>query len=276
MRPSLLLAAAVFALPAAALAQANGGKPDLAKAKAIVDQVCTACHGADGNSATPINPSLAGQPADYLALQLAHFKSGVRANPVMQGMSASLTPADMVALGTYFAQQRPKGFAAKDPALVTEGQRIYRGGDLAGGVPACAACHGPDGSGVPKNYPRLHLRPAEGFPRGRTRQRQRRQGRERPDHGGDREQDDGRANEGRRRIRLRAALTHPGSPNLRRAAKAARLLSDRHRRCATPRSLPSRSTRSRAAAALPSIARASACAGSPSPPGCAPLATASG
>jgi cytochrome c553 len=155
MRPSLLLAAAVFALPAAALAQANGGKPDLAKAKAIVDQVCTACHGADGNSATPINPSLAGQPADYLALQLAHFKSGVRANPVMQGMSASLTPADMVALGTYFAQQRPKGFAAKDPALVTEGQRIYRGGDLAGGVPACAACHGPDGSGVPKNYPRL-------------------------------------------------------------------------------------------------------------------------
>jgi cytochrome c553 len=154
MKPSLLLAAAFFALPAAALAQAPG-KPDLAKAKAIVDQVCAACHGADGNSASPINPNLAGQPAAYVALQLEHFKSGVRANPVMQGMSASLSTADMAALGAYFAQQKPKGLAAKDPALVTDGQRIFRGGDSASGVPACAACHAPDGAGIPKNYPRL-------------------------------------------------------------------------------------------------------------------------
>jgi cytochrome c553 len=155
MRPPLLLAAAFVALPLAALAQAPAGKPDLAKAKAIVDQVCAACHGADGNSATAINPSLAGQPAAYVALQLAHFKSGVRANPVMQGMSASLTPEDMAALGAYFAQQKPKGLAARDAALVADGQRIFRGGDLAAGVPACSACHGPDGAGMPKNYPRL-------------------------------------------------------------------------------------------------------------------------
>jgi cytochrome c553 len=155
MKPSLLLAAALFALPAVALAQAPSGKPDVAKAKAIVDQVCAACHGADGNSASPINPSLAGQPAAYVALQLAHFKSGVRANPVMQGMSASLSPADMAALGAYFAQQKPKGLAAKDAALVTDGQRIFRGGDSTSGVPACAACHAPDGAGIPKNYPRL-------------------------------------------------------------------------------------------------------------------------
>ncbi len=114
-----------------------------------------ACHGADGNSPTAVNPSLAGQPADYIALQLAHFKAGIRTNPVMQGMAASLTPADMKALGAYFSQQVAKPMAAKDASLVPAGQKLYRGGDAAAGVPACAACHAPDGSGVPKNYPRL-------------------------------------------------------------------------------------------------------------------------
>ena len=156
MKRLLLLAAVVGAWPAAAaMPQSPSGKPDLVRAQAIVNQVCVACHGADGNSASPANPNLAGQPADYIALQLAHFKAGIRANPVMQGMAAALTPEDMKALGAYFSQQKPKGMAAKDAALVRAGQKLYRGGDLATGLPACAACHAPDGAGVPKNYPRL-------------------------------------------------------------------------------------------------------------------------
>jgi cytochrome c553 len=156
MRPTLLLAVALGAWPAAAaLAQDAPAKPDLAKAQTIVKEVCSACHGTDGNSPTAANPSIAGQPADYIALQLAHFKSGIRANPVMQGMSASLTPADMKALGVYFSRQAAKPMAAKDPALVTAGQKLWRGGNAATGVPACAACHAPDGAGMPKNYPRL-------------------------------------------------------------------------------------------------------------------------
>jgi cytochrome c553 len=137
------------------LAQAAAGKPDLAKAQTIVNQVCAACHGTDGNSPTPVNPSLAAQPAEYISLQLAHFKSGVRANPVMQGMAAGLSPEDMKALGAYFSQQKPKNQPAKDATLVTAGQSLYRGGDLAAGIPACAACHSPTGAGIPKNYPRL-------------------------------------------------------------------------------------------------------------------------
>jgi cytochrome c553 len=148
-----VLAGTVFA--AAALAQAPAGKPDLAKAQSIVKEVCSACHGLDGNSASPVNPSLAGQPAEYITLQLTHFQSGIRVNPVMQGMAAPLTPADMKALGVYFSQQKPKGLAAKDAALVTAGQKLYRGGDAATGVPACAACHAPNGAGIIKNYPRL-------------------------------------------------------------------------------------------------------------------------
>ena len=156
MKRMLLLAAVAGAWSAAAaLAQAPAGKPDLAKAETIVKEVCSACHGLDGNSATPVNPSIAGHPAEYITLQLAHFQSGLRVNPVMQGMSATLKPEDMRALGAYFAKQKPKGLAAKDAALVTAGQKLYRGGDAGSGIPACAACHTPTGAGLAKNYPRL-------------------------------------------------------------------------------------------------------------------------
>ncbi len=155
MKRVLLLTAAALALGAPARAQDAAGKPDLAKAQQIVNQVCSACHGADGNSPSPANPNLAGQQADYVALQLAHFKNGIRNNPVMAGMAATLTPEDMRSLGAYFAQQKPKGSAAKDAALAAAGQKLFRGGDAASGVPACAACHAPDGAGIPSRYPRL-------------------------------------------------------------------------------------------------------------------------
>jgi cytochrome c553 len=152
----MLLLAVMGAWPAAAaLAQGQPGTPDLAKAQTIVNQVCSACHGTDGNSTTPVNPNLAGQPAEYITLQLAHFKDGIRVNPVMQGMAAALTPDDMKALGLYFSQQKPKGLSAKNATLVKAGQKLYRGGDASTGVPACAACHSPDGAGIPKRYPRL-------------------------------------------------------------------------------------------------------------------------
>ena len=153
MKRTLLLAAAL-GLPVLALAQAPA-KPDPAKAREIVNQVCAACHGADGSSPTPANPSLAGMPADYITTQLSHFKAGVRQNAIMQGMTAALTDADMVSLGAYFAGQTPKPQQAKDAALAREGQRLWRAGDPANGVPACSACHGPTGAGVPRNYPRL-------------------------------------------------------------------------------------------------------------------------
>jgi cytochrome c553 len=154
----LLIAAVAGLLPAAALgeeAKPAAGAPDLKRAQAVVSQVCAACHGADGNSPTPANPNLAGQPADYITLQLAHFKAGLRVSPVMQPMAAPLSDADMQALGAYFAQQKPKGLAAKDASSVKLAQQLYRGGDAANGVPACASCHSPNGAGIPRNYPRV-------------------------------------------------------------------------------------------------------------------------
>src|SRR5512136_837555 len=93
--PAAKSAAAPAAAPAAPAA------PDLAKAQTIVTSICAACHGPDGNSVIPVNPRLAGMPAQYITQQLTHFKSGVRANPVMMGMAGILTPEDMKALGVY-------------------------------------------------------------------------------------------------------------------------------------------------------------------------------
>ena len=154
-RLAFLVAAAIVSAAAVGQERAATAKPDLARAQQIVSQVCAACHGADGNSVAAANPNLAGQDADYITVQLAHFKAGIRQSPIMQPMAASLTDEDMGALGAYFAQQKPKGLAAKDPSLVKVAQQLWRGGDAANGVPACAACHLPTGAGIPKNYPRL-------------------------------------------------------------------------------------------------------------------------
>ncbi len=124
-------------------------------AEQTVAKVCAACHAADGNSVIPTNPVLAGQHAEYIAKQLANFKSGERKNPVMMGMAALVAPEDMKNIGAYFQQQKPKPRSARDPELVKTGQQIYRGGVIAKGIPACTSCHGPNGAGVPAQYPRV-------------------------------------------------------------------------------------------------------------------------
>jgi cytochrome c553 len=99
---------------------------------------------------------LAGQHADYIAKQLADYKNNKdRKNPVMFGMASPLSPQDMKNLGAYFESQKPKSRAAKDPALVKLGQQIYRGGIMAKGVAACSSCHGPNGAGIPAQFPRV-------------------------------------------------------------------------------------------------------------------------
>ncbi len=123
--------------------------------KKIVETVCAACHGADGNSAISLNPKLAGQHPEYLLKQLKNFKEGTRANAVMSGMVANLTPEDMQHLATYFAGQTQALAKAKTNGKGSLGEKIYRGGIAKTNVPACAACHGAKGAGIPKQFPRL-------------------------------------------------------------------------------------------------------------------------
>ena len=143
----------------AAFAQAPA-KPDAAKGQAIASQVCAACHAADGNSPAAVNPKLAGQFYEYLHKQLVNFKpqagkKPARDNAVMAGMVANLAAADMQNVAAYYASQKLKPAAAKDKDLAALGQKIYRGGNAATAVAACAGCHGPAGAGIPSQYPRI-------------------------------------------------------------------------------------------------------------------------
>jgi cytochrome c553 len=159
--PALALVAAgimsanlAFAAEAAAPTEAKADAPK-ADITTTVNTVCAACHNADGNSIITTNPRLAGQHPEYITKQLTQFKSGERKNPVMSGMAATLSADDMVKLGQYFGGQKPKGGNAKENGPGSLGEKIYKGGIAARGVAACAACHGPTGSGIPVQFPRI-------------------------------------------------------------------------------------------------------------------------
>jgi cytochrome c553 len=152
----LLVAASVsFAAEEAKPAAAAPAKPDLAKGQTTATNVCAACHTSDGSRGSPANPIIQGQHPEYLAKQLTEFKSGKRANPIMQGMAAALSDADMKNVAAFYSSKQPKPGFAKNKDSVALGEKIYRGGISDRMVPACAGCHGPSGAGIPAQYPRL-------------------------------------------------------------------------------------------------------------------------
>jgi cytochrome c553 len=155
---STLAAEEKHAEPAAkaeATAVPKPAKPDLVKGEASFGAVCASCHGADGNSGTPVNPKLSQQHPEYLVKQLQEFKSGKRNNAIMSGFAGTLSDQDMKNIAYWLASKKAKVGAATDKTLVQLGERIYRGGIADRQVPACAGCHSPNGAGIPSQYPRL-------------------------------------------------------------------------------------------------------------------------
>lgn len=151
---------AVAGASAADKAAERPAKADPAKAQSIASQVCVACHGPDGNSPAPANPKIAGQIPEYLNKQLRNFKAAdgkqpERVNAVMNGMVAALSEDDMRNLAAFYAGQQLKPETARNSQTVDVGQKLYRAGDASKGIPACAGCHGPNGAGMPAQYPRI-------------------------------------------------------------------------------------------------------------------------
>jgi cytochrome c553 len=144
------------ALLAAALAACtlSAAAADLQRAEEIVQGKCFICHGADGESSSPVFPRLAGQNAAYVARQLADYKSGRRKSTTMQPMVEDLAPADFEALGAWFASRPTHGHAVDDAELAQVGRFVYTRGNPWSGVAACAGCHGPNAAGA-ANLPRL-------------------------------------------------------------------------------------------------------------------------
>jgi cytochrome c553 len=116
---------------------------------------CASCHGAGGNSTIVQNPKLAGQHDAYIVKQLAEFKTPARNNPVMSPIAKALSDAEVKNIAAYLDVQAAKPGAAKNKDTVEFGKKIYRAGIAEKNVPACAACHGASGNGIPNQFPRL-------------------------------------------------------------------------------------------------------------------------
>jgi len=136
-----------------ATAQA-GAFADEKRAEEIVQGKCFICHGADGESSSPVFPRLAGQNAAYVARQLADYRSGKRRSTSMQPMVEDLSPADFAALGAWYASRPTHVHDVADPELAQVGRFVYLRGNPYSGVAACATCHGPTGQGT-ETLPRV-------------------------------------------------------------------------------------------------------------------------
>jgi cytochrome c553 len=165
--PASVASAAPAEIPAAVAAAPEApAAPGDAKAGQTKAGACAACHGIDGNATDPQYPRLAGQHERYIARQLHLFKSGQRQNPIMMGMAAPLSAQDMRDIGAFYATQKGQAGVADDTVIATGpnadkkfyqvGEKLYRAGRPADGLPACMACHGPAGRGNPgPSYPAL-------------------------------------------------------------------------------------------------------------------------
>ena len=142
----------LFLLIASSMLSAQGGDPNAGQVKSAT---CAACHGADGNSMMGAWPSIAGQHESYLQTQITAIRDGERLAPLMVAFASNLTDQDISDLSAYYANQAMTPKSAS-PESIELGQLIYLSGDIDRGLPACTACHGPDGRGNPlAGYPSL-------------------------------------------------------------------------------------------------------------------------
>ena len=167
------------AAPLFNIAQVQNMPVGIDRGRAISEGICASCHAADGNSVVPIQPKLAGQHIAYLEKQMRDFKSvdgtadparknmvNDKGETVISTMGAQIQllsqdpqqfENDVKSLAMWFASRDlvPSSAANDDREFSELGKRIYRGGIVAKGVPACAGCHSPTGSGIPNRYPRV-------------------------------------------------------------------------------------------------------------------------
>jgi cytochrome c553 len=128
--------------------------------KDLAQQVCSTCHGVDGNSTNPTFPKLAAQQSEYIIAQLKVFRSHDRSDPAgsqyMWGIARHLTDAQITEMAAYFNQQKmiPDQAEHADAGLVAQGKLIFNNGIPSKNTPACAACHGANGEGN-SAFPRI-------------------------------------------------------------------------------------------------------------------------
>ncbi len=133
---------------------------DAARGEALVG-TCSACHGADGNSAAPSFPKLAGLGEKYLLKQMKDIRDGARPVPTMVGQVDNMTDQQLADIAAFYNGQARSG-GQTDPELLALGEKVYRAGVADRNVAACTACHSPTGKGNgPAGFPALGGQHAE-------------------------------------------------------------------------------------------------------------------
>lgn len=182
IKNNLLLSASVVLLATLSLVStssiaATAGAPKIAEMGDPVNgeklsASCAACHSADGNSLVPSFPKIAGLGEKYITEQLKLIKFGERVIVEMTGQLDNKSEQDLKDMAAYF-NSKPMQITGAKPLEVKVnagikvdglelGARIFRGGNLTTGVPACTGCHSPKGTGnEPAGYPRLSGQYAE-------------------------------------------------------------------------------------------------------------------
>lgn len=107
---------------------------------------CSACHGQNGVSEVSEWPSLAGQKAGYIELQIKAFRDGARTSPEMAPFIDDLSAQDAVELAVYFAAQAPRAAVSGDAALIERGENLSA---------YCTGCHGMQGNPIAESWPNL-------------------------------------------------------------------------------------------------------------------------
>lgn len=151
MKKVLILAGSVLlGLSQATVAQTG----DAANGKEL-SVTCSACHGADGNSAAPAFPKLAGLGEKYLLKQMKDIRDGARPVPTMAGQVDNMSDQQLADLAAFYDSQ-PRSGGQTNPDLVALGEKVYRAGVAERNVAACTACHSPNGKGnAPAGFPAL-------------------------------------------------------------------------------------------------------------------------
>ncbi|MFD2112498.1 c-type cytochrome [Thiorhodococcus fuscus] len=155
MKTWLVTISVAAALAGGTIQAAEQLEPNPEAGAAKANSICMACHGPQGNSIVPTWPKLAGQHPEYIKKQLMDFKAGNRYNVQMTPMAMPLTDQEIVDVAAYFSSQDQSGGKA-DPEAAKLGEKIFRAGNPATGVPACSGCHGPAGMGQGlSKFPRI-------------------------------------------------------------------------------------------------------------------------
>lgn len=152
-----LLAAILFAGATASAAESTGmiGQPNAGGdpvAGKTESGFCQGCHGVQGISFVDLIPNLAGQSAPYTAKQLRDYQSGARTHQIMSSLSKSISATGLADISAYFAgMKKMQGDGSGDNPVA---EKLFRNGDPARDIPACASCHGLNGKEpVSATYP---------------------------------------------------------------------------------------------------------------------------